>query len=233
VGSSSCAGECTTYGTCNEQLQRCDCPVGRTGDDCSVVSMPACELIPGWVNPSTPAPVAPSSAITPVFQPSVEDRQRGGRGLMFGVLNADALDWVTRVQVHNTLLHASHHVQLPEGVLHGMGRRERHPGRAARVLHHAAQRAAHQRDGPHAHVHGRSGAAAHERRPHGPGGARRRRPREARRAPAGAVCRRVPPARLVQRAHAMHVLRGLERTSLANVPSSLRHAGLGPSVESF
>jgi hypothetical protein len=44
---SVCAGECTTYGTCNEQLQRCDCPVGRTGDDCSVMSMPGCELMPG------------------------------------------------------------------------------------------------------------------------------------------------------------------------------------------
>lgn len=46
---SACAGECTTYGTCNEQLQRCDCPVGRTGDDCSAMSMPGCELLPGCV----------------------------------------------------------------------------------------------------------------------------------------------------------------------------------------
>lgn len=51
---SVCAGECATYGTCNEQLQRCDCPVGRTGDDCSAMSMPGCELMPGYVSLSAP-----------------------------------------------------------------------------------------------------------------------------------------------------------------------------------
>ncbi|KXZ55491.1 hypothetical protein GPECTOR_2g1040 [Gonium pectorale] len=32
---SRCPGECTKYGTCNEELGRCDCPLGRNGTDCS------------------------------------------------------------------------------------------------------------------------------------------------------------------------------------------------------
>ncbi|KAK3283854.1 hypothetical protein CYMTET_8466, partial [Cymbomonas tetramitiformis] len=46
-----CPGNCTAYGTCNEELSRCDCPVNRTGADCSEVAMPECELIPGYENP--------------------------------------------------------------------------------------------------------------------------------------------------------------------------------------
>ncbi|KAG2448124.1 hypothetical protein HYH02_006709 [Chlamydomonas schloesseri] len=32
---SKCAGKCTQFGTCNEDIARCDCPKNRTGDDCS------------------------------------------------------------------------------------------------------------------------------------------------------------------------------------------------------
>jgi hypothetical protein len=34
---SACAPGCTEHGTCNEELGRCDCPLGQTGDDCSQV----------------------------------------------------------------------------------------------------------------------------------------------------------------------------------------------------
>ncbi|KAK3253646.1 hypothetical protein CYMTET_37107 [Cymbomonas tetramitiformis] len=43
VGSGRCK-----HGTCNEELSRCDCPVNRTGVDCSEPAMPECELIPGY-----------------------------------------------------------------------------------------------------------------------------------------------------------------------------------------
>ncbi|KAK3280136.1 hypothetical protein CYMTET_12014 [Cymbomonas tetramitiformis] len=42
-----CGGRCK-HGTCNEELSRCDCPVNRTGVDCSEPAMPECELIPGY-----------------------------------------------------------------------------------------------------------------------------------------------------------------------------------------
>ncbi|GLC47762.1 hypothetical protein PLESTB_000023000 [Pleodorina starrii] len=34
---SRCPGQCTQYGTCYEELGRCDCPLGRTGPDCSTL----------------------------------------------------------------------------------------------------------------------------------------------------------------------------------------------------
>ncbi|KAF5828139.1 exostosin-like glycosyltransferase [Dunaliella salina] len=34
---SKCPGQCTLYGTCNEELGRCDCPKTRDGPDCSVL----------------------------------------------------------------------------------------------------------------------------------------------------------------------------------------------------
>ncbi|GFR49303.1 hypothetical protein Agub_g11325 [Astrephomene gubernaculifera] len=43
-GPSKCPGECTKYGTCNEELGRCDCPLGRTGTDCSQLA-PEAELL--------------------------------------------------------------------------------------------------------------------------------------------------------------------------------------------
>eukprot|EP00959_Pyramimonas_sp_CCMP1952_P287238 6006856-Pyramimonas_sp.AAC.1 len=34
---SACAAGCSKHGTCNEELGRCDCPLGYAGDDCSEV----------------------------------------------------------------------------------------------------------------------------------------------------------------------------------------------------
>ena len=33
---SKCPAACTQHGTCHEELGRCDCPLGRSGPDCSV-----------------------------------------------------------------------------------------------------------------------------------------------------------------------------------------------------
>ncbi|KAG2452459.1 hypothetical protein HYH02_002701 [Chlamydomonas schloesseri] len=44
---SRCPGRCTEFGTCNEELARCDCPIGRNGTDCSeeVPSGPALQQV--------------------------------------------------------------------------------------------------------------------------------------------------------------------------------------------
>lgn len=41
---SVCGETCTRYGTCNEELARCDCPWDRAGKDCSEVAMPECQI---------------------------------------------------------------------------------------------------------------------------------------------------------------------------------------------
>jgi len=39
-----CAESCSANGNCNEETGRCECPIGRTGADCSVEAAPACRL---------------------------------------------------------------------------------------------------------------------------------------------------------------------------------------------
>jgi hypothetical protein len=41
---SVCGKTCTQYGTCNEELARCDCPWDRARKDCSEVAMPECQI---------------------------------------------------------------------------------------------------------------------------------------------------------------------------------------------
>ncbi|KAK3287878.1 hypothetical protein CYMTET_4632 [Cymbomonas tetramitiformis] len=50
---SRCHKDCTTYGTCNEELGRCDCPPFRSGEDCSQLATPACQLTADYLLPCT------------------------------------------------------------------------------------------------------------------------------------------------------------------------------------
>ena len=51
-GAQQCSFPCV-HGTCNEQAQRCDCPPGVGGSDCSRVVTPSCVLQPGEVLPTS------------------------------------------------------------------------------------------------------------------------------------------------------------------------------------
>eukprot|EP00271_Cylindrocystis_brebissonii_P001473 TRINITY_DN11728_c0_g4_i1.p1 TRINITY_DN11728_c0_g4~~TRINITY_DN11728_c0_g4_i1.p1 ORF type:complete len:925 (-),score=228.51 TRINITY_DN11728_c0_g4_i1:1056-3536(-) len=43
---SRCHPNCSAFGTCNEELGRCDCKVGSEGADCRDWAMPSCHMVP-------------------------------------------------------------------------------------------------------------------------------------------------------------------------------------------
>ena len=66
--SKPCAAGCSTHGTCNEEVGRCDCPPYMGGDDCSVPLFPSC--VDQW---GLKPPVAPCGIHTqPAFPSSCE-----------------------------------------------------------------------------------------------------------------------------------------------------------------